>query len=97
MRLMFRIVLYTLLGFLIAAFFSTLIPYLTVPTWGLSCLLGALCGASIGSLLNRRFGPADLHPDGVIEYWESRSILPESLRTRYYDWLRSQLGAKPRS
>ena len=94
---MFRVILYALLGFVIAGIFSPIIPQLSNQAWGMISGIGAIFGAGIGFRLNRILGVQPIaHPEGLVDYWEDRSILPASQRRRYYNWLRSKFGVPPR-
>ncbi len=98
MVLMFRIVVYAALGLVIVGLFSPLIPNLSGTVWGIVTIFGAIFGAAIGAFLNRLLGTQVVwHPDQIADRWEGRSILPGPLRSRVYDWLRTVLGAPPRT
>jgi hypothetical protein len=94
---MFRVVLYAILGLIIASVFSPAIPNLSGPSWGAISGLGAVCGAALGALLNRSLGIQTVwHPDQGVDYLEGRSMLPAPLKRRFFNWLRSKMGGTQR-
>jgi hypothetical protein len=97
---MFRIILYTILGFLITALFSPAIfqSFLTPVIWGALSIAGAVFGAAIGLLLNHLLGiQAVWNVEGFIDYAHDRIpfvLLPRSTREQFFDRLRGEQNSR---